>query len=170
MGKKKKNNTTSVYGLRKNKVKKRKPYRRATNWDWVKGPGPGPRSQIKEHEKEWWNGLWPNGLFGEAPPERASFFRLQIYEGREGGYQIPVPSLNLAQIPVPRLIFAKIPVNKSLEFSVCITALFALTYLISSTILRETFFWSHFYLPFTISSHHMQTCRTCPLTRKTDRT
>ena len=34
-------------------------------------------------------------------------------EGREGGYQIPVPSLNLAQIPVPRLIFAKIPVTKS---------------------------------------------------------
>ena len=34
-------------------------------------------------------------------------------EGREGGgYQIPVPSLNLAQIPVPRLIFAKIPVTK----------------------------------------------------------
>ena len=36
-------------------------------------------------------------------------------EGREGGYQIPVPSLNLAQIPVPRLIFAKIPVT-SLQF------------------------------------------------------
>ena len=34
-------------------------------------------------------------------------------EGREGGYQIPVPSLNLAKIPVPRLIFAKIPVTKS---------------------------------------------------------
>ena len=34
-------------------------------------------------------------------------------EGREGGYQIPVPSLNLAQIPVPRLIFAKVPVTKS---------------------------------------------------------
>ena len=34
-------------------------------------------------------------------------------EGREGGYQIPVPSLNLAEIPVPRLIFAKIPVTKS---------------------------------------------------------
>ena len=88
-------------------------------------------------------------------------------EGREGGYQIPVPSLNLAQIPVPRLIFAKIPVTK---FSVCITALFALTYLISSTILRRNLFRSHFYLPFTISSRHMQTCRTCPLTRKTDRT
>ena len=49
-----------------------------------------------------------------------------LLEGREGGYQIPVPNLNLAQIPVPRLIFAKIPVTK---FSVCITALFALTYL-----------------------------------------
>ena len=36
-----------------------------------------------------------------------------IREGREVGYQIPVPSLNLAQIPVPRLIFAKIPVTKS---------------------------------------------------------
>ena len=36
-----------------------------------------------------------------------------LSEGREGGYQIPVPSLNLAQIPVPRLIFAKIPVTKS---------------------------------------------------------
>ena len=34
-------------------------------------------------------------------------------EGCEGGYQIPVPSLNLAQIPVPRLIFAEIPVTKS---------------------------------------------------------
>ena len=96
-------------------------------------------------------------------------------EGREGGYQIPVPSLNLAQIPVPRLIFAKIPVtslqfksNKSLEFSVCITALFALTYLISSTILRETFSEAIFIFP---SQYlHMQTCRTCPLTRKTDRT
>ena len=64
----------------------------------------------------------------EAPYEMPS-----TKEGREGGYQIPVPSLNLAQIPVPRLIFAKIPVTK---FSVCITALFALT---SSTILRETF-------------------------------
>ena len=62
----------------------------------------------------------------EAPYEMPS-----TKEGREGGYQIPVPSLNLAQIPVPkvpRLIFAKIPVTK---FSVCITALFALT---SSTI------------------------------------
>ena len=68
-------------------------------------------------------------------------------EGREGGYQIPVPSLNLAQIPVPRLIFAKIPLNKSLEFSVCITALFALTYLISSTILRETFSEAIFIFP-----------------------
>ena len=38
---------------------------------------------------------------------------MSIKEGREGGYQIPVPSLNLAQIPVPRLIFAKIPVTKS---------------------------------------------------------
>ena len=65
-------------------------------------------------------------------------------EGREGGYQIPVPSLNLAQIPVPRLIFAKIPVTK---FSVCITALFALTYLISSTILRETFSEAIFIFP-----------------------
>ena len=36
-----------------------------------------------------------------------------IKERREGGYQIPVPSLNVAQIPVPRLIFAKIPVTKS---------------------------------------------------------
>ena len=90
-----------------------------------------------------------------------------LKEGREGGYQIPVPSLNLAQIPVPRLIFAKTPVTK---FSVCITALFALKYLISSTILRRNLFRSHFYLPFTISSRHMQTCRTCPLTRKTDRT
>ena len=68
-------------------------------------------------------------------------------EGREGGYQIPVPSLNLAQIPVPRLIFAKIPVTKSLEFSVCRTALFALTYLISSTILRETFSEAIFIFP-----------------------
>ena len=63
---------------------------------------------------------------------------------RGGGYQIPVPSLNLAQIPVPRLIFAKIPVTK---FSVCITALFALTYLISSTILRETFSEAIFIFP-----------------------
>ena len=39
--------------------------------------------------------------------------KIVIKEGREGGYQIPVPSLNLAQIPVPRLIFAKIPVTKS---------------------------------------------------------
>ena len=77
-----------------------------------------------------------------------------IKEGREGGYQIPVPSLNLAQIPVPRLVFAKIPVtslqfksNKSLEFSVCITALFALTYLISSTIFRETFSEAIFIFP-----------------------
>ena len=36
----------------------------------------------------------------------------EIEEDREGGYQIPVPSLNLAQIPVSRLIFAKIPVTK----------------------------------------------------------
>ena len=27
--------------------------------------------------------------------------RRPLVEGREGGYQIPVPSLNLAQIPVP---------------------------------------------------------------------
>ena len=80
--------------------------------------------------------------------------RVGFIEGREGGYQIPVPSLNLAQISVPRLIFAKIPVtglqfksNKSLEFSVCITALFALTYLISSTILRETFSEAIFIFP-----------------------
>ena len=75
----------------------------------------------------------------EAPYEMPS-----TKEGREGGYQIPVPSLNLAQIPVPRLIFAKIPVTK---FSVCITALFALTYLISSTILRETFSEAIFIFP-----------------------
>ena len=82
--------------------------------------------------------------------ERSVLTSEQLLEGRQGGYQIPVPSLNLAQIPVPRLIFAKIPVtnsfglqfksNKSLEFSECITALFALTYLISSAILRETFY------------------------------
>ena len=65
-------------------------------------------------------------------------------EGREGGYQIPVPSLNLAQIPVLRLIFES---NKSLGFSVCITALFALTYLISCTILRETFSEAIFIFP-----------------------
>ena len=39
-------------------------------------------------------------------------FRNLIKEGREGGYQIPVPCPNLAQIPLPRLIFAKIPVTK----------------------------------------------------------
>ena len=40
--------------------------------------------------------------------------RFHVYsEGREGGYQIPVPSLNLTQTPVPRLILAKIPVIKS---------------------------------------------------------
>ena len=50
--------------------------------------------------------LLPSATF--AP--RASLARK---EGREGGYQIPVPSLNLAQIPVPMLIFAKIPVTKS---------------------------------------------------------
>ena len=37
--------------------------------------------------------------------------------------------------------------NKSLEFSVSITALFALTYLISSTILRETFSEAIFIFP-----------------------
>ena len=49
---------------------------------------------------------------------RSPFFHCRSFlpcigEGREGGYQIPVPSLNLAQIPVPRLIFSKIPVAKS---------------------------------------------------------
>ena len=76
--------------------------------------------------------------------------QLRLKRVVEGGYQIPVPCLNLAQIPVPRLIFAKIPVtksNKSLELSVCITALFALTYLISSTILRETFSQAFFIFP-----------------------
>ena len=43
----------------------------------------------------------------------AKLSHVTFIEGREGGYQIPVPSLNLAQIPVPRLIFAKIPVTKS---------------------------------------------------------
>ena len=37
--------------------------------------------------------------------------------------------------------------NKSLEFSVCISALFALTYLISSTILRETYSEAIFIFP-----------------------
>ena len=31
----------------------------------------------------------------------------------EGGYQIPVPSLNLTQIPVPSLTVVQIPVTKS---------------------------------------------------------
>ena len=48
-------------------------------------------------------------------------------EGREGGYQIPVPSLNLAQIPVPRLIFAKIPVTalqRNVQFHNCLQLFF----------------------------------------------
>ena len=56
--------------------------------------------------------------------EISATYKLRVVKG---GYQIPVPSLNLAQIPVTK-------------FSVCIMALFALTYLIfSSTILQETF-------------------------------
>ena len=51
-----------------------------------------------------------------TPQEFINEFIIQklnpLLEGREGGYQIPVPSLNLAQIPVPRLIFAKIPVKR----------------------------------------------------------
>ena len=49
--------------------------------------------------------------------------------------------------PSSQANFCQNPSYKSLEFSVCITALFALTYLISSTILRETFSEAIFIFP-----------------------
>ena len=42
-------------------------------------------------------------------------------EGREGGYQIPVPRLNLAQIPVPRLNLAQIPVPRLIFAKILVT-------------------------------------------------
>ena len=96
-----------------------------------------------------------------------AFCRMIVWRGSWRGVPNPSSQVKFGPNPRSQANFAKSPVTK---FSVCITALFPLTYLISSTILRRNLFRRHFYLPFTISSLHMQTCRTCPLTRKTDRT
>ena len=41
---------------------------------------PGPGVQMGTGDAVARGGIPYNGLFGEAPPEKATFFRLQVYE------------------------------------------------------------------------------------------
>ena len=44
---------------------------------------------IRPGAREGWGGTPYNGLYGEAPPERGTFFRLQVYE-RVGISQVEI--------------------------------------------------------------------------------